>query len=521
MPALNKRKKGQQNSKAARAREQEANQEAAGEAAPAMNPEPEPQPQLELSPMQLADVNDEAAEFDVADFGSVIAVTTQFAGALSGGKSFMLNNSAWSGYSGGTSRCTIDGFVAEFSWRDSPPGRALIVRTVADGFHYAFRPDQILPSLSPRVRPLAEKEMRVIELRARLERGFDVPNLNASPPADMPVSHAAIDPELRRLTKLVWLSERLGRRWVGSSEQLDKEYEQAARVGRLRPANDDELRNERRRRPRHLNAARNAAELFSYDTVAHERAEKVSVGAMGQCDDTDCLGVGCSCETRFKCTHCGALLFPGEARVAPVVGKFGTNWQGGKFCCSQGQVDLPQIERDEVVENLWMQHRKRMTAHSRQLNNALALASTPVKTPTPPGGGWNPSVVIQGKLHHKVGPLAVGDGETPRYAQLYVHDPAAEGDTVLAQRYAAMLMPAKTSQPEAARLKTLLNELHDALNDCNSYGNADAPVASSCMSMLAQLLNYRFSCVSARFRDGWRDLSAGGHCKRAICHQSG
>lgn len=33
---------------------------------------------------------------------------------------------------------------------------------------------------------------------------------------------------------------------------------------------------------------------------------------------------------------------------------------------------------------------------SRHLNNALALASLEVKKTMPPGGGWSPSVVIQG-----------------------------------------------------------------------------------------------------------------------------
>ena len=104
----------------------------------------------------------------------------------------------------------------------------------------------------------------------------------------------------------------------------------------------------------------------------------------------------------------------------------------------------------------------------------LALASAPVKTPTPPGGGWSPGLVIQGKLHHKVGPLAVNSNngnptETPRYAQLYVHDPAAEDDATLDQRYAALLMPKTTSAADASKLKALLRDLQKALIECNGY----------------------------------------------------
>ena len=420
------------------------------------------------------------APFDVADHGEITAITTRLSGALIG-KSLRLNNSAWPGYDDGlTSAVVVDAVALDLPW-PSGPAPALIVRTVEDGFRYAFQPDQIWLRLGRSAVLQAKQELEVLQLRAQLERGFSTPRPELQPP-DIPTTHSTLDPELRRLKKLIWLSERAGQLWDGPTEELDAAYQAAKetmrdrtgrdQTGRARPDDDDELRNERRRRPRHLNAARNAEKLFSFDAAAHERAAKVSVGSMGQCD---CNDTGCGCATRYKCTHCGALLFRGEARTAPVVGKFGTNWQGGKFCCSQGQVDVRQIERDETVEKLWEEHRKRMTTHARQLNNALALASTPVKTPTPPGGSWNPSVVIQGKLHHKVGPLAVGDGETPRYAQLYVHDPAAESDTLLAQRYAAMLMPKKTSKSEAARLKALLNELHNALNDCNSYGECGYP----------------------------------------------
>ena len=44
----------------------------------------------------------------------------------------------------------------------------------------------------------------------------------------------------------------------------------------------------------------------------------------------------------------------------------------------------------------------------------------------PPGSIYNPSVVIQGKLYHTIGPLQASAGDTPKFAQIYVHDPLHE-----------------------------------------------------------------------------------------------
>ena len=57
-------------------------------------------------------------------------------------------------------------------------------------------------------------------------------------------------------------------------------------------------------------------------------------------------------------------------------------------------------------------------------------------------GRYNPTVAIQGKLYHRVGPLNVADQQVPKYAQIYVHDPV---ETNRAQtRYAGMDMPKST-----------------------------------------------------------------------------
>ena len=77
--------------------------------------------------------------------------------------------------------------------------------------------------------------------------------------------------------------------------------------------------------------------------------------------------------------------------------------------------------------NLWMGNDAKsrlFKAYARQLNNAVCLSSLTVTERNL--GGFNPSVVFQGKVHHRAGALLPADGEQPKCAQLYVYDSAME-----------------------------------------------------------------------------------------------
>ena len=50
------------------------------------------------------------------------------------------------------------------------------------------------------------------------------------------------------------------------------------------------------------------------------------------------------------------------------------------------------------------------------------MLTGPSKRPAFDDGGWQPSVVIQGKLYHKIGPLNADDEHAPAFAQLYVYE---------------------------------------------------------------------------------------------------
>ena len=216
--------------------------------------------------------------------------------------------------------------------------------------------------------------------------------------------------------------------------------------------------------------ARNTMQMLALNKAEFDKAAALDIGTLGGC--TECVEPGCSCIQRHLCTHCGALLFAGEAKQTNARGPFATMWEGGALCCSKGAVMLPPVERAEGIESMWRDpdQRKLLTTHSRRLNNALALASAHAKAGAVPGrDGWNPSVVIQGKLHHHIGPLRAADGATPLYAQLYINDPAASSDVVVDQRYARLRLPSSTSMPAQRRCKELLRALTRALHECNPY----------------------------------------------------
>ena len=85
----------------------------------------------ESATQRFDDVLTTEATFDVAGFGEITAITTHLTGALLG-KALRLSNSAWPGYSGGTSAIVIDAFSPAVH-RLSGAAPALIVRTVEDG----------------------------------------------------------------------------------------------------------------------------------------------------------------------------------------------------------------------------------------------------------------------------------------------------------------------------------------------------------------------------------------------------
>jgi len=124
-----------------------------------------------------------------------------------------------------------------------------------------------------------------------------------------------------------------------------------------------------------------------------------------------------------------------------------------------------------VLRKYWFDNdaaARTLQRYARKFNNALALASEKVKELGAPDGGWQPSVVIQGKLYHKIGPLTADNDRAPAFAQLYVYDPDAVDD-VAERRCKHMHLPKSASGAERTRCLEILTQLQSELRACNSY----------------------------------------------------
>ena len=130
------------------------------------------------------------------------------------------------------------------------------------------------------------------------------------------------------------------------------------------------------------------------------------------------------------CPQCGALHFASERLSRSTINeaKFG-------MCCLSGQVVLPAFppaprELRELFDGT-SPYSLDFKTNIRQYNAAFAFTSLGVKVDqTVIAGSGAYSFRISGELHHLSGSLLPVQGDNPAYAQIYIHDPAAQ----LAQR---------------------------------------------------------------------------------------
>jgi len=276
------------------------------------------------------------------------------------------------------------------------------------------------------------------------------------------VGRRDVPTEVRRQAMLDFIAQRDGQAHdFVNDERLGREFRRRNAAQRARDAAGHAAR--RARVAHRSRAARgdssdamcNVTALHACDATAFANAAAVDVGQLGA----------------QKCVPCGALLFRGEA-----VALRGGGVCGGRLCCNGGKVQLAPVGRALEVDALFADGRSRLDAmkHARSLNNALALASQVVHRPnTLPGNStWAPSVKIQGKLYHKLGPLLPGD-DTPRFAQIYIHDPAEDAQTALQSehltRVANMRFSNGTSVAERERTTALLSRLQTMLHASNPW----------------------------------------------------
>ena len=150
------------------------------------------------------------------------------------------------------------------------------------------------------------------------------------------------------------------------------------------------------------------------------------------------------------CEHCGAYKFKAES---------------AGMCCLQGKVRLPFFPTPPpVLQELWHGNStdaKLFREHCRTINNAVCLSSISVQQRT--FQGFNPSVIFQGRVTHRMGPLLPEPGQDPKFAQLYVLDPALEN----AKRFERMSLPRNMSQNNMNLMKRILNNVQQVIHETN------------------------------------------------------
>lgn len=119
---------------------------------------------------------------------------------------------------------------------------------------------------------------------------------------------------------------------------------------------------------------------------------------------------------------------------------------------------------------------KALREYSRKVTNALALGCIVINEKPPPpgrnGSSYVPTVVIQGRVHHKVCGLTATNPRDPHFAQQYVVDPQEmdlEGVTHV--RIGYMKLGQEVNAAKRAIIHELLVYIHERLEQCNRYVN--------------------------------------------------
>ena len=162
----------------------------------------------------------------------------------------------------------------------------------------------------------------------------------------------------------------------------------------------------------------------------------------------DCIG-----SMDHECPDCGALKFRRETPST---------------CCSGGKILLTAFPPPPPAPLMELfigesEDARIFHKHARALNNAVCLTS--LKNYWKPRPGFQPSVIFQGRIQTRVGPLLPAVDENPIFAQLYIHDPAMESTN----RFNSMTLPSDISIQEKTVLQDLLQRIQNCLHEVNPF----------------------------------------------------
>ena len=138
------------------------------------------------------------------------------------------------------------------------------------------------------------------------------------------------------------------------------------------------------------------------------------------------------------------------------------------LCCNDGKVDLPLFSTPpDFIQSLLTEQTNEAVIfreNSRSFNNALALSSIVVNE-RKFANGFNPSVIFEGKVTQLYGPLLPENGEEPKFAQLYVHDPSTEHT----MRVQNMSLPTTLSKRHVQIITETIKKLQILLREINPF----------------------------------------------------
>ena len=153
------------------------------------------------------------------------------------------------------------------------------------------------------------------------------------------------------------------------------------------------------------------------------------------------------------CKHCNARKWKLET---------------SSLCCNGGKVSLSHFPPPpNLIKSLLIGddvEAKLFRDNARSFNNALALSSIRVNE-RKFSNGYNPSVIFEGKVCQMYGPLLPGSGEEPRFAQLYIHDPATENTL----RVRNMCLPTSLSKKQIEIITKTLEKLQSLMKTVNPF----------------------------------------------------
>jgi hypothetical protein len=145
-------------------------------------------------------------------------------------------------------------------------------------------------------------------------------------------------------------------------------------------------------------------------------------------------------------------------------------WKGETptHCCNNGKVNLTQFpDPPQEIQKLLKDNNvesKLFRENTRSFNNALALSSIQVNEKRF-ANGYCPSVIFEGKVTQYCGPMLPDEGQEPRFAQLYIHDPATEHTS----RFNNMSLPSNLSKAQTTIIQNSLQKLQEILKTINPF----------------------------------------------------